>query len=343
MKIKLTELINKFGGTLVGVDVVIENIAPTDMADKNSITFLSDVKYKAQLSDKIGAIIVKNSEDISGLNIPCIETDNPYYYFTQVSRMFNPQKTLAYVISDSAKIEMSTILADDIAIGHNVVIGKNCHIASRVQIYPNVVIGDNVSIAAGTIIYQNVSIYDKVTIGSNCIFHAGCVIGSDGFGNAANANKHWLKIPQVGGVVIGNDVEVGANTTIDCGTFKPTIIGNGVRIDNLVQLAHNVEVCDHAAIAACVGIAGGTKIGKYCQIAGGAGITGHITIADHTVVGGASNVSKDITVPDLYSSALTAMPYKEWARVVVGLRNLEANNKKLRELEKEIKSMKEVK
>ena len=202
-------------------------------------------------------------------------------------------------------------------------------------LYPHVVIGDNVTIGSNIIIYPNVTIYANVSIGDDCILHSGAVIGSDGFGNALDEKKQWHKIPQIGGVRLGSRVEIGANTTIDCGTFMPTMIGNGVRIDNLVQIGHNVEIGDNTAIAACAGISGSTKIGKYCMIGGGAGFNGHIEIADHTVIGGGTNISKSITKPDFYASTYPFSTFKEWARNSVYIKRLDEIYKRLKKIEQQ--------
>ena len=168
------------------------------------------------------------------------------------------------------------------------------------------------------------------------MFHSGAVIGSDGFGNAQDAKKHYHRIPQIGGVVIGNRVEIGANTTVDCGTFEPTIIKDGARIDNLVQIAHNVSIGAHTGIASQVGIAGNTKIGNHVMLGGNAGIADHVEICDYTVIGASSNVGKNITKPGLYSCGMTAMEYKDWAKVFVNLRNIDKMNNKIREMQAKI-------
>lgn len=333
MKYKLSELVAKFGGTLVGADISVTGIAPTDLADPDQITFLSDNKYKKNLYKcKAGAIIINetNAQDIS---LPKIVTSNPYYYFSLVSNLFNPRRKLPSGISGSANIDSSAVIGENPAISTNVVIGKNTKIGQNCQIFPNVVIGDDVIIGDNATIYPNVTIYDKVVIGNDCVFHGGCVIGSDGFGNAQDEKRRYHRIPQIGGVLIGNQVEIGANATIDCGTFTPTIIEDGVRIDNLVQIAHNVVIGAHTGIASMVGIAGNTKIGRHCMIAGGAGIADHVEICDFTVIGASSNVGKNVTKPGLYSSAMTILEYKTWARTYVHIRNIDKMHAKLHELE----------
>lgn len=338
---KLSELVERFGGYLVGEDRYICGISSTDIATNEQITFLTDDKYKVHLQECRAGAIILAEKNMSLTSISKIITDNPYLYFSQVSTLFYPAKTLEIGVRKTAVIDPSTTIGSDAAILDNVVIGKNCCIGNNCQIYPNVVIGDNVVIGNNVKIYPNVTIYAKVKIGDSCTFHSGCVIGSDGFGYAKDNRKEYHKIPQVGGVIIGNKVEIGANTTIDCGAIEPTIIADGVIIDNLVQVGHNVKIGKHSAIAANVGIAGSTTIGNYCTLAGGAGINGHIDICDHAVVGGSSNILKSITKPDLYFGIYPAMPYKEWATSAVNLKNLSKLQQKVKDLEMIIKNLQE--
>ncbi len=333
MQVKLSELVAKFGGELVGNDVTIDSIAPTNLAQATQITFLSDAKFKKELATSQAAAIILKAEDADGVDLPKIITHNPYFYFSQVSNLFNPRRKIKLGIAKSAYIEESSTLGLDAAVSHNVVIGDNVSIGKNCQVFPNVVIGDNVTIGDNITIYANATIYDNVQIGHNCVIHSGAVIGSDGFGNAKDDKMHYHHIPQLGGVVIGNDVEIGANTTVDCGTFGPTIIEDGARIDNLVQIAHNVRIGAHTGIAAQVGIAGTTKIGKHCMLAGNAGIADHVEICDYAVIGASSNVGKSITKPALYSSCMTVMEYKEWAKTFVHIRNIDKLNQKIKDLQ----------
>ncbi len=339
MYYKLSELIAKFGGILVGEDLSVSSIAPTDLAEVEQLTFLSDKKYLKDLGNCKASAIILDAEHADKVTIPKIITSNPYYYFSQVSNLFNPRRRLALGISPRASIDTSVVIANNPAIAANVVIGKNCRIGDNCQIFPNVVIGENVIIGNDVIIYQNVSLYDTVAIGNDCVIHAGAVIGSDGFGNAKDEHHHYQRIPQIGGVIIGNNVEIGANTTVDCGTFSPTCIADGVRIDNLVQIAHNCSIGAHTGIASKVGIAGNTQIGKHCMIAGNVGISDHISIADYTVIGGGSNVAKTITKAGLYSNGMSVMEYRDWAKVYIHLRNLEKTNAKIKSLQAQLSAL----
>ena len=339
MKIKLSELVKHFGGNLVGEDVEITDIAPTNLVKSGQITFLTDSKYKKELVNSNASAIIVSEKDAGGISLAKIVTDNPYWYFSKVSQLFHPRRLVSsgikstVVHGDSVCIGENTSIDNYVVLGDNVVIGKNCQIHSHVVIGNNVKIGDNITI------YPNATIYDNVTIGNNCVFHSGVVIGSDGFGYAPDKMKHWSRIPQIGGVLIGDNVDIGANTTVDCGTFTPTIIEDGVVIDNLVQIAHNVVIGAHSGIAACVGIAGSTKIGKYCQLGGSCMITGHIKIADYTVIGAATGVSKSITKPDLYFAAYPFTTLKEWARNAVHVKNLHSMYERLRDIEQQVKQI----
>ena len=340
MKIKLSQIVEQLGGRLVGADMEVTGIAPTNLVNQGQITFLTNDKYKKDLLNSNASAIILSEINSEGITIPHIITDNPYWYFSKVSQIFNPRRKLSLGIRPTAVIDMSKVsIGVECAIDNYVIIGENVTIGDRCQIHPHVVIGNNVKIGNNITIFPNVTIYDNVTIGDDCILHSGVVIGADGFGNAVDKNKHFSRVPQIGGVLIGNNVEVGANTTIDSGTFTPTIVEDGVVIDNLDQIAHNVEIGAHTGIAACVGIAGSTKIGKYCNLGGGACITGHISIADHTVIGGATGVSKSVTKPDLYFSSYPFSTLKDWAKNAVHIKNLHNMHLKLKELEKKLEEI----
>lgn len=345
MQYKLSEIVVNLGGVLEGNDVDVSAIAATNVAKPGELTFLTDKKYIKNLPNCLASAIIVSRTDAELIpsHISKIISDNPYLYYSRVVSLFHPRQNLLVGIKDTAKIGKNTIIGSNAAIADYVVIGANSQIGSNCQIFPNVVIGDNVIIGDNVVIHSQASIYTNVTIGHNCSLHSGCVIGADGFGYAPDNKRQWHKIPQVGGVVIGNNVEIGANTTIDSGALDATIIEDGVKVDNLVQIAHNVRLGAHTAIAAAVGIAGGTVIGKHCQIGGGAGIIGHVNIADYTVIGGASNVSKDIIVADIYSSGIPAFQYKEWAKIMVYMRNWSDTQEKIKNLEKELNNLKSIK
>lgn len=337
-KYKLSEIVAKFGGELVGDDTTVSGIAPTNLAVDGQITFLSDSKYLSSLANCAASAIIIAQKDAqkSTLAVPFIVCSNPQLYMCRVSQLFNPAKKLTQGINQTVVTGENFQIGDNAAIANYVVIGDNVTIGDNCQIYPHVIIGDNVTIGNNVVIHPNVTIYSNVSIGDDCGFHSGVVLGSDGFGNALDESKQWHKIPQIGGVLVGSRVEIGANTTIDCGTYTPTIIGDGVRIDNLVQIGHNVEIGDNTAIAACAGFAGSTKIGKYCMIGGGAKFNGHIKVADYTVVGGGTDITKSITKPDFYASIYPFSTFKVWARNAVYLKRLNEMYKRLKKVEEQV-------
>ncbi|MFN7095149.1 MAG: UDP-3-O-(3-hydroxymyristoyl)glucosamine N-acyltransferase, partial [Burkholderiales bacterium] len=344
MNYLLSEIVTKLGGQVVGEDILISGIAPTNLASPGWITFIADKKYKKDLASCRASAIILSEADATelaatSLAMSKIICDNPYLYFSQVSRLFHPKKQLPLGIKATAILGDKTIMGNDCTVLDYVVIGSNSKIGNRCQIYPHVVIGDNVTIGDDVVIHANVTIYDNVTIGNQCEFHSGVIIGADGFGYAPDKHKHWHKIPQVGGVIIGDKVEVGANTTIDCGALGPTIIEDGVIIDNLVQIAHNVKIGAHTAIAATAAIAGSSTIGKFCTLAGGCAISGHVEICDHSVIGGMTGISKSITKPDLYMGAYPFSTYKDYAKNAVQLRKLSEMAQKLKSLEQQVKQL----
>lgn len=338
-KINLSGLVKKFGGELSGLDVVVTGISPVsnNLDDDNFCTFIAGKKYLKYLPTTKAVAVVVASDMVADVKTICpklslIIFDNPYFYFSQVFSFFQPRRHLQSINQPIHAFASSATISISAVIDNFVTVGSSTIVKDRVEIYAGCYIGSNVVIGNNTVIYPNVTIMDKVKIGDNCIIHSGAVIGADGFGNAVDDNNKYHKIPQIGGVCIGDDVEIGANTTIDSGTFTPTIIGDGVRIDNLVMIAHNVKVGANVAIAACAGIAGSAVIGDNCVIAGSANITGHITVAAGTMIGGGSSVGNNISKVGVYSSGFPAMLFMQWAKLVAlfkKLPELVANHKQL--------------
>jgi len=298
----------------------IENVSSIENANENSIVFLSEKKFLKSL-DKSKARVVITTKNLSKFcknNI--LITDNPYLLFAKISQIFNKNLKNEYEVHDSV-ITYTNSLSEKLHIEPNVVIGKNVILGDDGYVGANSYIGNNVKIGKNATIYANVTIYKDVEIGDNIIVHSGTVIGSDGFGYALEKNN-WVKIPQVGSVRIGNNVEIGSNTSIDRGTLDNTLIGDGVKIDNQVQIAHNVKIGNNTAIAGCVGIAGSAKIGKNCMIGGGAGIQGHIEICDNTQITGMTKVSSNIKEAGIYTSGTPLMHNKKWLRNAVRFKNL---------------------
>jgi UDP-3-O-[3-hydroxymyristoyl] glucosamine N-acyltransferase len=251
--------------------------------------------------------------------LPRIVTADPYVYFARVAQLFSPPE------ASPAGVHPAAVVAP--AVPASASIGPGTTIDAGARIGENVVIGD------GSRLYANVSIYHACVIGRNCIVHSGAVIGADGFGFARERDGRWIKIPQTGRVVIGDDVEVGANTTIDRGALDDTVIGNGVKLDNQIQIAHNVRIGDHTAIAGCVGIAGSTTIGARCMIGGQAGIIGHLSITDDVVVSAGTLVTKSIRRPGVYTGNLPVQTHPDWVKNFAHLRHLDDMAARIRALE----------
>ncbi|MCW8925652.1 MAG: UDP-3-O-(3-hydroxymyristoyl)glucosamine N-acyltransferase [Xanthomonadales bacterium] len=335
--IKLSELAKQFGLSYHGDgDTLIEGVATLSGAGPAHISFLSNPAYRDQLKSTRAAAVIVAPDELDHCSVNALISDNPYVSYARVAGMFDPRKPVSAGIQDGAHIDTSATLGQDVHIGANAVIGPGCSIADACSIGPGCVLLAGCSVGAGSTLKANVTLCEGVTIGERTIVHPGAVIGADGFGLAFD-NDHWVKIPQLGTVRVGNDCEIGANTTIDRGAIGDTVLADDVRLDNLVQIAHNVEIGAHTALAAMVGISGSTRIGNYCMFAGNSGTVGHICIADRTTVHAMSVVTKSIVEPGTtWGAALPARPTKEWNRTVAYLRKLERLVKRVTKLEKQI-------
>lgn len=332
---RLNDIVATLGGELRGADATVMRLAPLAQAAAGDISFLSNPKFKNQaLLATATALIV--SPPMAAEFPPersLIVADDPYLYFARVARLFHPQPQPRGLRHPSAVIDPTAQIAPDCDIGAQVVIGAGVVLGPGCRIQAACVIGDRCVLGVGCVLHAQVTLYAGCRLGARVEIHSGSVIGSDGFGNAwDHVAKAWYKIPQLGGVDIGDDVEIGANTTIDRGALSDTVIGAGVRIDNLVQVAHNVRIGAHTAIAACVGIAGSTEIGAYCIIGGAAMLVGHIQVADHTVIGGGTLVSHSIREAGHYASSYPLQTHKEWVRNAVHVRHLHDWHKTLKRL-----------
>ena len=313
MNITLKKISEKFNVEFIGDESYeINSVASITSATEKSIIFLSDKNFLKFLDETKSQTVVTTKELSKFCKNNIIICDNPYLLFAKISQLINKQDSLKYNVHSSV-VSFTKNLNNKILIEPNVVIGKNVEIEENSFIGANCYIGDNVKIASGARIFPNVTIYNDVKIGNNIIIHSGVVIGADGFG-FANDREEFIKIPQIGGVRIGHNVEIGSNTSIDRGTLDNTIIGNGVKIDNQIQIAHNVHIGDNTAIAGCVGIAGSARIGKNCIIGGMAGIQGHIEICDNVKITGMAKVACDIKEPGIYSSGTPLMLNKKWLK-----------------------------
>lgn len=330
----LSELVIQVGGELRGEDCVVSGFGPLETADSTQLSFVAQAKYRPLITSSQAKALVLKPEWSDSVDRPAIFTANPYAWFAKAQALFHPRPELTVGVHPQAHVHSDASIDPGAEIGALASIAEGAHIASRVVVYPGAVIGRNAVIGADTIIYPNVVIYDDCVIGERCIVHAGAVIGADGFGFAMDSGR-WVKIPQVGRVVIGNDVEIGANTTIDRGAIGDTIIGDGVKLDNLIMLAHNVEIGSHTAIAACTGIAGSTTVGESCTIGGAAMIVGHIEIGDRVHIGGGTLVSKSLPSEKAYAGYPFAEA-REWQKNAQHLRHLDEMAKTLKTLEKRL-------
>jgi UDP-3-O-[3-hydroxymyristoyl] glucosamine N-acyltransferase len=313
----------------------VSKVATLQNASAENISFLSNPKYKKFLvSSTAGAVIVHQDAVDTDANINFIVVDDPYVAYAKAASLLNPSKQAIKGIHPTAWIDPSAELANDVSIGAQVAVGANSVLKSGVEIGAGSVIEDNVTIAENSCIKPNVTICSDTTIGQRAVIHPGVVIGADGFGIANDKGK-WIKVPQVGAVVIGNDVEIGANTTIDRGAIEDTIIADGVKLDNQIQIGHNTTIGEHTVIAGCVGISGSTQVGKHCAIGGGTGIAGHITIADGVQLTGMSMVTKSITEAGTYSSGIPVEPTRQWHKNVVRYRNMDKLFERVTQLEKD--------
>lgn len=334
MPISLGELAERFGCELIGdPDVIIDSVATLENAGRGALTFLASASYKSQLASTKADAVVLHANDAADTNCAALVADDPYSTYARMAAAICPPPSHPPGIHESAIVAASATVADSAHIAANAVVEDGASIGANCYIAPGAVVGPDCSVGDDCRVLANATLVRKVSTGERCIFHSGCVIGSDGFGNAMTP-EGWLKVPQVGGVRIGSDVEIGACTSVDCGAIDDTVISDGVRIDNQVQIAHNVRVGDHTAMAAGVGVAGSTRIGKRCLFGGMVGIAGHLTICDDAIVHGKTMVSKDIREPGSYASMFPIEDARTWNRRVASLRRLDKLQKRVSDLEK---------
>lgn len=329
----LKQIADHVAGSVKGnSEFEIDSVATLQNANSNQITFLANAKYKKYLAmTQAGAVIVEQqfAEFVAG---NAIIVSDPYVAYAKIATLMYPQKQDNAGIDPTASVHQGAVVHASASIAAHVVIEDEVTIAENVSIGPGCVIKQGCAIDENTRLVANVTLCDSVKIGKRCTVHPGVVIGADGFGIANDKGK-WIKIPQIGRVIIGDDVEIGANTTIDRGAIEDTIIGNGVKLDNQIQIGHNTVIGDNTVIAGCVGIAGSTKIGKNCAIGGGAGLGGHLEIVDGVQLTGMTMVTKSILTPGVYSSGIPAEPTQQWHKNVVRYRQLEQLNDRVKKLE----------
>lgn len=333
----ISELAAHAHGTVVGDDrLVISGVAGLDDAGPGQITFLANPKYRAKVhSTNASAIIAAPDVEAPGRTL--IQVENPYLAFAQVVTLFSEKKHPPVGIHETCVRGEHTTIGDQCAIGPHVTLGNHVSIGDRTILYPGVVVGDGVSIGADCILYPNVSLLQDIRLGNHVIINAGAVIGSEGFGFAPDGESTY-KIPQIGTVIIEDHVEIGANVTIDRAALGHTLIQQGVKIDNLVQIAHNVVIGEHSIIVAQVGISGSSKLGKHVILAGQVGLVGHIELADNVVVGAQSGVTKSVKKQTMLSGS-PAVDHRVWRKSQVALLKLPDALKTIKALEARIQAL----
>ncbi len=336
--VALGEIRDRLGGELIGDAATrIDSVGPLESATPSTIAFLANPQYAKQLaSSRAGCVIVAPAyREAAVTRGAAIVTPDPYLYFALLTQWWAGRTRPARVVGvhATAQVDATADVAADATIGAFAVIESGVSIGAGASVGAHSFVGRDCRIGAGTRLSARVTLLFETILGERCIVHPGAVLGSDGFGFAPDRGR-WEKIEQLGCVRVGDDVEIGANTCIDRGAAGDTVVGEGVKIDNLVQIGHNVQIGAHTAIAGCVGIAGSSTIGAHCMIGGGAGVTGHVKIADYVVVGGATQISRSIAKAGFYSGSFPFDDNASWEKNAATLRNLHALRERVKALEK---------
>ncbi|MFI4891238.1 MAG: UDP-3-O-(3-hydroxymyristoyl)glucosamine N-acyltransferase [Steroidobacterales bacterium] len=318
----LGELAVRFGFLLRGdADVRVGRVATLANAGEGSLSFLANSHYRRHLDTTRAAAVILSADDAPSCPVAALIDRNPYAAYARVAALLHPAPAMIPGIHPSAIVDPEAIIAPSASIGPLSVIEAGVTVGERVAIGPGCIVQSGARIGEDSQLIARVVLRPRVQVGARCVLHPGSVIGADGFGFALD-ERRWLKVPQVGGVCLGDDVEVGANTTIDCGAIEDTVIGNGVKLDNQIQIGHNVSIGEHTIIASCTGVSGSTVIGKRCMIGGIVGFAGHITIADDVVITGFSMISASLRKAGSYSSGFPAQESRDWWRMVARLKRL---------------------
>ncbi|WP_380181909.1 UDP-3-O-(3-hydroxymyristoyl)glucosamine N-acyltransferase [Kalamiella sp. sgz302252] len=334
--IRLADLAQQLDADLHGDgDIAISGIASMQSAQSGQITFLSNSRYREQLAACKASAVVLQAADLEFFQGAALVVKDPYLTYARMAQILDTTPQPATNIAPSAVIDAAAKLGKNVSVGANAVIESGVELGDNAVIGAGCFIGKNTRIGAGTRLWANVSVYHEVQIGENCLIQSGTVIGADGFGYA-NDRGNWVKIPQLGTVIIGDRVEIGACTTIDRGALDNTQIGNGVIIDNQCQIAHNVVIGDNTAVAGGVIMAGSLKIGRYCMIGGASVINGHMEICDKVTVTGMGMVMRPITQPGVYSSGIPLQPNKNWRKTAALVMNIDEMSKRLKAIERKV-------
>lgn len=328
------------GGTIEGnPEVKVNRLARIEDGEPGALSFLANPKYLPFIYNTQSSIILINDSFVPDQPIKntLIRVEDPYTAFAKLLEMYDKMRNSKSGLSTLASISPSAIVGENSYVGDFVVISENVSIGNNVKIYPNCYIGENVKVADGTVLYPGVIVYHDCTIGSNCTLHGGVVIGADGFGFAPQTDNNYKKVAQIGNVVIEDNVEIGANTTIDRATLGSTIIRRGVKLDNLIQVGHNVEIGENTVIAAQTGIAGSTKLGKNNMIGGQVGFAGHLVIADDVKIGAQAGLAGNVNTPGSILLGAPAIDISRFRRIIAIFNNLDKLYSRIGDIEKTIK------
>jgi len=339
MSLTLGDIAARFGCELHGdPDVRVQHVATLQGADGESVAFLANAAYRGQLEVTRAAAVIVSAADAEACPSAALVSDNPYAVYARVATELHPPRELAAGVHATASVDAAATVSPTCEVAPGAVIEAGAVLGERVVVGPNSVVGRNSVIGDDTRLLSNVTIYHGVDIGPRCIIHSGAVVGSDGFGIAQEPDG-WTKVPQVGGVEIGADVEIGANTTIDRGAIDATVIEAGAKLDNQIQIAHNVRIGAHTAMAALTGVSGSTTIGSRCMIGGACIIAGHISICDNVLLAAGTGVANSIDKPGAYGGfPANVDEIGRWRKNVVRYGQLDEMARKLRKLEKQIKN-----
>jgi UDP-3-O-[3-hydroxymyristoyl] glucosamine N-acyltransferase len=330
----LGEIAVRFGCELRGDPAaVVDRVTPLGAAEPGGLSFLASAQYRAELRATRAAAVVLAPPDAALCPVAALVVRNPHVVFARIVALLHPEAPGAAGVHPLASVDPTATLAADVAVGAGAVVAAGVRIGARSTIGPGCVIGTGAELGTDCRLVARVSIGPGVRIGARSILHPGAVIGADGFGYARDGAA-WIKVPQVGSVRIGADVEIGANTTVDRGAIEDTVIEDGVKLDNQIQIGHNVRIGAHTAIAACTGISGSTRIGQRCMIGGAVGIGGHLEIGDEVVLMAASNVTRSIREPGTYASVIPLEPASTWRRMVARFKRLDSYVARIRALER---------
>ncbi len=333
----LAELQAHLGGSIRGnPGKTVVGAASLESARPDQLSFIVSPKYLSQARTSVAGILIVPEGLAESLEVDCLAVANPHAAFARALALLHPEPCQTPGIHPTAVISPGAEIGEGARIGAGAVVAAGAVIGADSTVGAQGYIGPNARLGKGCLLHPRVTVQHGCQLGDRVVLQPGCVIGGDGFGLAWEGD-HWSKVPQVGRVILGNDVEVGANTTIDRGALDDTVIEDGVKLDNLIQIAHNCRVGRHTAIAACVGIAGSTRIGAYCQIGGAAMIIGHLEICDRVTVSAGSFVAKDIKTPGVYTSVQPLMAHEDWKRNAAHLRHLDKLSQRIKALEKLLK------